>query len=147
MNNVGGIICCEILSSDDLLRFSVQNQTVIFQLKESAHWTTLPISVKQTTATATPTTGDAGILYNHQVSTLLPASKVGVQLFSLCQYLCRNGCIVRYTDANGNRRILGTKDYPLIGTLEEVPGNNATSLAGYKLILKAYEQIPQLLEA
>lgn len=146
MNNIGGIIHCEILSSDDLLRFSVQNRTAIFRLKESAHWTTLPISVKQTTATATPTTGDAGTLYNHQVNALLPAFKADALLLSLCNDLCRSGCIIRYTDANGNRRILGTKDYPLTGTLEEVPGNSAISLAGYKLSLKASEQTPQLTE-
>jgi len=146
MNNIGGIIRCEIISSDDMIHFSVQSRKVVLRLKESANWTTLPISVKQTTTSAAPTAGDAGTLYNHQVNTLLPAPKVDAQLLSLCDDLCRSGCIVRYTDANGNRRILGTKDFPLTGTLEEVPGNSAASLAGYKLILKASERTPQLTE-
>jgi hypothetical protein len=146
MNNIGGIIRCEIISANDISGFAVVDRTAEIKIKESASWSELPISVKQTSASATPTAGSAGTLYEHKFSSLLPADKVTVQKVGQYRSLCIGGCIVRYTDANGNRRILGTKDYPLTGTLAEVPGSTAASLAGYELNMKASELTPQLLE-
>ncbi len=146
MNNIGGIIRCEIISVNDISGFAVVDRTAEIKIKESASWAELPISVKQTSASATPTAGSAGTLYEHKFSSLLPADKVTVKKVGQYRSLCISGCIVRYTDANGNRRILGTKDYPLTGTLAEVPGSTAASLAGYELNMKASELTPQLLE-
>lgn len=144
MNNIGGIIQCEILSTNDLVIFSVINQTADIRIKETARWQTLPINLKKTIATSTPKAGNAGTLYEHKFSTLLPGNRVTTQDLSRYRLMCISGCIIRYTDANGNKRLLGTKDYPLTGTLAEEPGQTAANLAGYELSLKASELTPQL---
>lgn len=144
MNNIGGIIQCEILSVDDIISFAIVNQNIKLQKKEAATWKLLPISPHKTVVYSTPSAGDAGILYEHKFSTFLPANKVTIQEVSYYRSLCLSGCILRYTDANGNLRIVGTKEYPLIGTIAETSGDKATALAGYDFSLKASILTPQL---
>lgn len=144
MNNIGGIIHCEIIASEDIAVFSVAGKTARIRTKETADWWQLPFSQKKTTVSASPKAGDAGMLYEHKFSSLLPANKIAAADLSRYSALCISGCVIRYTDANGNKRILGTKDCPLTGTIAEVPGQSATSLAGYELNLKASEATPQL---
>lgn len=144
MNNIGGIIQCEILGIEGIAAFATVNQTAQIRIKETAEWRKLPVSLKKTTVAASPKAGNAGTLYEHKFSTILPADRISEA--DVCRYrsLCISGCIIRYTDANGKKRILGTKEYPLTGTLAEVPGESATALAGYELNLKASELTPQL---
>lgn len=144
MNNIGGIIQCEILGVEDIEVFALVNQTAQIRIKKADAWRKLPISLKKTTASATPSAGNAGTLYEHKFNSLLPAGCISKTDASRYRSLCICGCIIRYTDANGNQRILGTKEYPLTGTLAEVPGESATVLAGYELSLKASELTPQL---
>ncbi|WP_291528581.1 hypothetical protein [Bacteroides sp. UBA939] len=144
MNNIGGIIQCEILGIDDVILFSVVNQIAEIRKKETAEWHTLPINRRNTMVTAAPVAGNAGTLYEHKFSTILPANVVTRLDISRYRLFCINGCILRYTDANGNKRMLGTKDYPLTGTFAEVPEQTAAGLAGYELKLNASEVIPQL---
>lgn len=142
MNNIGGIIQCEILNVDDIVIFAVFNQNAEIKTKETANWQLLPISQKNTSVSAQPSTDDAGTLYEHKFSTIIP--KPAQEDIIRYRSLCLSGCIIRYTDSNGNKRVLGTKDYPLTGTLAEVPGQTASELAGYKLTLQASELTPQL---
>lgn len=144
MNNIGGIIQCEILSVSDIISFMIVNQTIQLHKKEAATWKKLPISPSKTTVNSTPSAGDAGTIYEHKFSTLLPADKITIEEIGYYRSLLFNGCILHYTDANGNRRIIGTKEYPLTGTITEVPGEKASALSGYELDLKASVLTPQL---
>lgn len=144
MHNIGGIIQCEILAADDIAAFSVNNHTIQIKKKGSAEWKSLPISIPKTSVIVTPTAGNAGTLYEHIFNTTLPMNRVTVHQANEYRRLCISGCILRYTDANGLKRIIGTKEYPLTGTLAEAPGSTAAVLAGYTLSLKASELTPQL---
>lgn len=144
MNNIGGIIQCEILPVSDIISFIIVNQNIQLQKKEASTWKQLPISPRKTIANSTPSAGDAGTLYEHKFSTLLPADKITIKEIGYYRSLFFNGCILHYTDANGNQRIIGTKEYPLTGTITEVPGEKASALAGYELNLEASVLTPQL---
>lgn len=144
MNNIGGIIQCEILSVHDIISFTIVNQNIKLQKKESATWKLLSISPHKTTVSSTPSTGNAGTLYEHKFSTLLPTDKVTIQEISYLRSLSLSGCILRYTDANRNQRIIGSKEFPLTGSITETSGDKASALAGYEFNLKASVLTPQL---
>lgn len=144
MNNIGGIIQCKVLLVSDIISFMIVDQTIQLQKKEAATWKQLPISPRKTIVNSIPSTGNAGTIYEHKFSTLLPADKITIKKIGYYRSLFLNGCILHYTDANGNQRIIGTKEYPLTGTITEVPGGKASALAGYELNLKASVLTPQL---
>lgn len=145
MNNIGGIIKCEICPIEKVETFSNSETKVVIQSKDGEIlWTELPINRKNTTCSATPENSDAGILYQHTCNALLPTPLVDTILIDVIHKCAKCGCLVRYTDANGKTRILGTKDYPLLGTVEETPGSDVTDLAGYQLQLSSSSLTPAL---
>ena len=144
MNNIGGIIRCEILSVSAIKTFEVSNNKVTIQINSGATWKLVPISVKQTIADATPNDDEAGTVYNHQFVTTIPYGQLRVSDIMDYQQCCRMGCVVKYVDANGKIRLLGTKEYPLRGSIEEIPGETAADLAGHRLQLSATCLTPQL---
>lgn len=107
-------------------------------------WTAIPISRKNTICGATPEHSDADTVYQHICNTLLPMTLVDKELLSFLRNCAIYGCLIRYTDANGQIRILGVKDYPMLGTIEESPGSNASDLAGYQLQLSSSSLTPAL---
>ena len=102
MNNMGGLIRCEVVPVTSVDTFIVVNGAVRITLKAGQTWTTLTISTRQTTAGAPP-------------------------------------------EKSEGTRILGSKEFPLTGTFEEVAGETATDLAGYRLELEATCLHPQLI--
>lgn len=145
MNNIGGIIRCEFLPVENVQHFTVSGRTVQISLKEGKNWSKLPVSVRNTSCAAPPSADGGGTVYKHQFSSVLPTPNVSASLQRQLYQSCLTGCLLRYTDANGKQRLLGTKDYPLTGTLEEVSGTTATTLAGYRLNLTATCLTPQLI--
>ena len=143
---MGGIIRCEVVPVSSIDTFSIMNGAVRITLKSGKSWETLPISTRQTKAGAPPEKSEAGTTYAHQFITILPFSVYRGENMSFYCDLCRNGCLIRYTDANFRSRILGSKDYPLTGTFEEVSGETATDIAGYRLKLEATCLHPQLID-
>lgn len=145
MNNLGGILNCEICPIEKVESLSVTGTKVSVTAKEGETlWTPLPINRKNTTCGAPPSSSDAGTVYQHSCNTLLPTSHVTESLLETLHKCARCGCLIRYTDANGRVRLLGVKDYPLLGTIEEVPGSNASDLAGYQLQLSGTSLTPAL---
>ena len=146
MNNIGGIIKCELCLASEIGKFTTDGKNVIVQGEKNnvVVWTVLPINRSNTTCTASPDKGDAGICYNHQFSTILPSQYVDNKLYEYIQACIKSGCIVRYTDANNHIRVLGTKEYPLSGTLDEISGSKASDLAGYQLELSSTSLYPAL---
>lgn len=145
MNNMGGLIRCDVVPVAQVNTFIVGNGMVRIDLKDGKSWMPLRISTKQTSAGAPPEKSEAGIQYTHQFSTVLPFCVYHGENMAFYQDCCRNGCLIRYTDANLRTRILGSKEYPLTGTFEEVPGETAADLAGYRLELEATCLHPQLI--
>lgn len=145
MNNMGGLIRCEVVPVTSVDTFIVVNGAVRIALKSGKAWTTLTISTRQTSAGAPPEKSESGIQYTHQFSTVLPYCVYQGENMAFYQDCCRNGCLVKYTDANQRIRILGSKEFPLTGTFEEVPGESPTDLAGYRLELEATCLHPQLI--
>ena len=145
MNNMGGLIRCEIVPVTSVDTFSVVNGAVRIILKAGQSWTTLTISTRQTSAGAPPEKSEGGTLYTHQFRTVLPYCVYQGENMAYYEDCCRNGCLVKYTDANLRIRILGSKDFPLTGTFEEVPGESPTDLAGYRMELEATCLHPQLI--
>lgn len=145
MNNMGGLIRCEVVPVTSIETFSVVNGAVRITLKSGQSWTPLTISTRQTSAGAPPEKSEAGTQYAHQFSTVLPYCVYKGENMVFYQDCCRNGCLVKYTDANMRTRILGSKEFPLTGTFEEVAGETATDLAGYRLELEATCLHPQLI--
>ncbi len=145
MNNIGGIIRCEICPIENVATFSNSKTRVTITPKDGEElWTELPINRKNTICVATPESSDAGTSYQHSCNTLLPTSLVNVSLLEILRKCVKCGCLIRYTDANAQTRILGTKDFPLLGTLEESPGSEAPDLAGYQLQLSSSSLTPAL---
>lgn len=145
MNNIGGVIKCETILINSIDSFQVSRRGVTITLKSGTNWRQLPISPKQTIANATPEKNEGGILYQHNFQTILPYKPNLLQDMTYYNQCCSNGCLIRYTDANLRTRILGTKEIPLTGTLEEIAGESATDLAGYRLELSAMCLTPQLI--
>ena len=141
---MGGIIRCEILPISVIETFEVSNNKVTIQLSINATWKLVPISVKRTTAGATPKDDEGGTVYNHQFETTIRHGVLRASDIIEYRTYCRMGCVVKYVDANGKVRILGTKEYPLRGSFEEIPGETAADLAGYRLQLFATCLTPQL---
>lgn len=145
MNNIGGVIKVDICPIDKISNFLSTGTKVRVSPKEGETlWTELPINRKNTACSATPTNSDAGIAYQHSCNTLLPMPYVNETLLAALRISVKCGCLIRYTDANGQTRVLGTKDYPLLGSLEERPGSNASDLAGYELQLSTTSLTPAL---
>ena len=146
MNNIGGIIRCEICLSSEISNFTTNGKNVIVQGEGNRVdiWTELPINRNNTTCVAPPEKGDAGTCYNHQFGTIIPTQSIDNKLYEYIQFCIKSGCVIRYTGANEHVRILGTKDYPLLGTLEETSGSKASDLAGYQLILSGTSLYPAL---
>lgn len=145
MNNMGGIIRCEVVQVSAVETFEVMNSAVRLTLKSGQSWETLTISTRQTKAVAPPEKSEAGTAYAHRFTTVLPFCVYRGENISFYRDCCRNRCLVRYTDANLRTRILGSKEFPLTGTFEEVPGETAADLAGYRLELEATCLHPQLI--
>lgn len=145
MNNIGGIIKCEICPIDKVTTFShTETKVSVSSADNGSLWIDLPINRKNTSCAATPASNDAGTVYQHSCNTLLPMPFVTTNLLATVRKCAKCGCLIRYTDANKQLRILGTNEYPLIGTLEESPGNNASDLAGFQLRLSATSLTPAL---
>lgn len=145
MNNMGGIIRCELLPVSSVESFVFMNGAVAITLKAGEAWNLLPCSTRQTQAAAPPDKDEGGTRYAHQFSTLLPTDRYKEADSTFYAQCCRNGCLVRYTDANQRTRIVGSKEYPLTGTFEEVSGESAADLAGYRIELTATCLHPQLI--
>lgn len=144
MNNMGGIIRCEILPVSAIETFEVSKTGVIIELYGIVGWKYIPVCVKHTTAGATPKDDEGGTVYEHKFATTIPYGHLRVSDIVDYQQCCRIGCVVKYTDANGKIKVLGTKEYPLKGSIEEMPGETTTDLAGYRLQLTATCLAPQL---
>ena len=54
------------------------------------------------------------------------------------------GCVVRCKDANGNIRLYGSKEYPLLGTVIEKTGTKASDLSGIEAIFSGKGAYPPL---
>ena len=137
MNNMGGVIRCELVPIASVQGFTVKDNTAIIQLKSGEEWQNMPISRLQTSATATPQEEDGGTIYEHRLSTLIPTEHLTDTNRSLYRSCCVLGCLIRYMNANGKIRVLGTKEYPMKGTMEEVTGESASDLVGYRLKLSS----------
>lgn len=146
MNNIGGIVRLEFCAVYDISEFkqSRRKVTIIPKKEKDNVWVDLPIQNKNTSCSATPEKSDSGIIYNHKCSTFLPTQHVSDELYHTLNAFVRLGCLVRYTNANSRCYVLGTRDFPLTGTIEEISGSKASDLAGYQLQLSSTSITPEL---
>lgn len=137
MNNMGGILWCELIAISAIETFEASDTEVTIQLNNTQVWEPLPISLKQTSAGAEPRSDEGGTIYTHQLITILPYGHLKKPDITFLKTCCQNGCLAKYADANGKIHVLGSKDYPLTGNLQEISGKTPTDLAGYQLQLSA----------
>lgn len=139
MNNIGSVIKCEICVISLVLDFQISGSRVRILPKDGVDqlWKKIPIHSKSTSCLASPEKSSSGILYQHQCNTLLPTHRMNIDLCRYIEECTRIGCLIRYRDANDRIRVLGTKEYPLTGTLEEISGSKPTDLSGYQLRLSS----------
>lgn len=141
---MGGIINVQFLFIDEIALFSVVNHTAIIKLQDGHDWRSLPIISMNTAPTITVETNNAGTTFKHSLAIRFKRSELATDRLCQLRSLDTRGCIILCQDANGNKRIYGTKDHPLFGTMTEKQGTSAADYSGYELSLSGASLYPQL---
>lgn len=143
-NNMGGILFASYLFTDEIQLFSVITSNAILQKQKGHDWRILPTIQMGAIPTVTPEESEAGTRYKHSATIHLLRAVISDSELKIIRTINTRGCILMYQDCNGFKRILGTKDHPLFGTITEVPGSKPTDTPGYNLNLSGISTHPQL---
>lgn len=142
---MGGILFADILFIDDLALFSVTGGYAIYKLLPNREWHTLPTTYEGIAPSTTIETPDSGIRYKHTITIRLSRITLTVKDLQIARGTNVRGCLLQCTDACGIKRIIGSTEYPLFGSLNEIQGKKATDFSGYELTLTGISIYPQLL--
>ena len=134
MNNLGGYKSIELIFADELSVFSPTRNRVMIQKKDNSS-RMLPLHDDSAALSATPVNNDAGILYTHQCTIFLRVLSLSTELCTLLRQVNVHGCILLAPTNNGNMRVFGSKEYPLLGHYAEEYGSKRSDLHQIKLSL------------
>lgn len=83
--------------------------------------------------------------YEHLAEISLKAGDIDAAVLKKIRQICRQGGILVATDFLGRSFLFGDKQYPLVGTIEEVHGRNHADLHFFQLNLSCECLHPELL--
>ena len=144
LNNMGGILFADILFINDLALFSVSGGNAIYKRWPGREWHTLPTIHEGIAPSTTIETPDSGTRYKHTITIRLSRITLTAKDLQIARSTNVRGCLLQCTDACGIKRIIGSVEYPLFGTLNEIQGKKATDFSGYELTLTGTSIYPQL---
>ena len=86
----------------------------------------------------------AGTLYKQTLTIRLKRTGLTDSELHILRTINVRGCVVRCKDANGNIRLYGSKEYPLLGTVIEKTGIKASDLSGIEATFSGKGAYPPL---
>lgn len=143
-NNMGGMLFAHLLFIDQITLFSVINHRVIIGTTTNRRELDLPIVSIAAAPVVTPETTDAGICYKIKVTIRLYRATLTDLALHTLRTINNRGCVLLYQDACGYKKVVGSQEHPLFGTLAEVNGSKPTDFSGYELTLTGKTLHPQL---
>ncbi len=144
INNMGGMLLAELLFVDQIELFAVIDDQAIIKTKSDPKKLSLPIVSISASPVVVPETTDAGTIYKSTATIRLTQATLGYSLFKMLRNINVRGCVLLYGDANGNKKVVGSNEYPLFGTLTLINGSKATDFSGYEISLTGKTLHPQL---
>lgn len=143
-NNMGGILFAYVLPVSKITEFGVSNEIAVIKKMTGYNWYILPSTHVLEAPTVTPDSSNAQTVYKHSVTIRLVRALVKARDVAVLRSAILSGCLLYCQDCNGNKRIYGTADFPLFGTLIEIHGKKSTDFSGYELTLAGISLYPQL---
>lgn len=135
MNNLGGFSTIELVFIDEITNFTVSPLGATVS-KNGTVPRVLPSIYEGSSLSDFSKYGASGTLYTHK-AVLKLKNKMDAGLEAELRTVNARGCILIAADSNGNRKVYGSMDYPLLGTFDEEPGKNKSDLHHFRLTLQA----------
>ena len=143
-NNIGGVIQADFLFTDEISLFSVINHSAVISLHRPNTWRNLPITYMGVSPDVGADDTQAGTLYKQTLTIRLKRTGLTDSELHILRTINVRGCVVRCKDANGNIRLYGSKEYPLLGTVIEKTGTKPSDLSGLEPIFSGKGAYPPL---
>lgn len=143
MNNLGGYKSIELVFIDELSTFAVTSSGAFIRKKKNI-LRLLPLQQNGAGVSATPKTDSSGTLYTHKAEISILHIGFDTQLKAELDQVRTRGSVLIATTNNNEKRVYGNLDYPMFGTLAEMPGQKPADLRHYELSLSATCNHPAL---
>lgn len=143
-NTIGGILFASILSTNKIKEFGISNNVAVIKKMSGHDWHVLPSTHLLEAPVISPDSSNAQTIYKISVTLRLKRTVVMDTDIAVIRSAILSGCLINCQDCNGNKRIYGTPDFPLFGTLLEIHGKKSTDFSGYELTLAGISLYPQL---
>lgn len=144
MNNLGGYRSVELVFIDEVTAFIRSGRSARLELSAGKSSRRLPLHDNSASLEATAESDEGGTLYTHQCSIPLRTNALESGLAKELRQVTQRGCLLIGTTNNGDRRVFGSKEYPLLGTFSETYGSRRSDLHQHTLTLSCTCLHPEL---
>ena len=131
MNNIGGFKCIELLYCSEVQTFGIVKNQVYLVKKENKK-RILPVLLKGATTETNPSYSNGGRSHSHRVDIPL-LNTIKVALLDELAYVDDEGFLLIVENHNGQKKVYGTLDAPLFGTIIDIDGSTPADLS-YKAL-------------
>ena len=143
-DNIGGITNARLALVKSIAVMKENLFSVEIGFKENGGWNNIPSGKYGVSVDVKPSYSDAGDIYNVTVVISVPRQCVTDDLLKEYRQLIKFGTVFSYTVTDGTY-IVGSKSFPLKGSLEAIQSKTATGFSGYRLTFTCKQTFGQRL--
>lgn len=126
-NLMGGIVAAFILPIEDVISTECTRGTINITMATDAAWQQLPLMYSKSTDNPDAQLVDGELLYSSNLTlTLVKVSQADLLTYS---DIVVKGCLVKLRMSDGSEVVYGTKDYPMVGTVNAHRGGEPSDSA------------------
>lgn len=129
IDSIGGISQLSYMPVSDVSFFVKRQHEVL--IKTASDWYDIPCDLKQVAINVSPSTEDAGELYEHSAQLNISSNQVDDNLHLLIESNYFRYGILKYKLMDGTEKIIGSKDFPLVFTYQDAAPGVASEFIGY----------------
>lgn len=134
-NMLGGFVQFDYLPSYLVNGEVIHNGYVQLSLVAGQSWRSLPSFYMKSEVSDNPTSDDSG--YLNSLSVVLDLRNLSAPEFQNLSFVVRQGIILRGRKSDGTYMIYGSPQYPLRGTLRQLPGVQPSDSIHYQMELSS----------